>query len=706
VGATAPTAITSGHMTSDELLDGTIVGVVIVTYDPPPGVLEASVASVVSAAALSSLDVRVVVVDTGGKARRRLESADAAFVGRVEIVDSADNFGFGAAVNDGFRSLLADGADAVACLNDDIVVRPGWLEPLVDMLGSDGALGAVQPLLVWADRPDTINSAGVDVDRYGAVSDLGRDQPVSAVSAAAPVPAVTGGAALFGRAFLSDVGGFDERFFLYYENVELCQRGRRAGWSFAVQPESIVRHVGGASTAQLGGYRLALQERNRLWCTAMQGTTSQIASAWWLSIRRLRHAPNDMHRRALVQGTRGALPRLVDRVRGRQRIQRLEHAPAGRRRRDPLALRPLAGVNVLGYHQVSSGLGDAGREFVACLEAAGVDVVAIDNDISQSPHRRAANEVPERLFDTTVSFVTGVEFEYLPARYPMLFGPGKRVIGYWFWELATIPDRQVGAMAFADEIWTATSFVHDAYAAVAPPTTDVRLAPLRLPQPTLPMSTDAWRARFGGSFTFLVSFDYLSVPERKNPHAAIRAFRDAFPDDDDVALYVKTLNRDARADVAAEVEAVAHGDERVTFLDAHLDEHDHHALIAAADCLVSPHRSEGLGLQPALAMWLGTPVIATRYGGVLDICDETTALLCDYELVEVVDGGGIYPPGSLWADVSHDQLVVNMRRVRTDPRLRHRLVDASRERIESEPSRADLGQRYVRMLTELRRHDR
>lgn len=673
------------------------VPVVVVTYRAPVGVLERAVRSLVDVDPGGGLSIEVIVVDNGGRAAARLAEAG---VDGVRVLESSGNFGFGAAANQGFEAALASGAGAVVCLNDDVIVRPGWLAPLVAALDEHDA-GAVQPLLVQhGTEPGVVNSAGVTIDRFGAGSDWRRGEPIADIGdEPVQVPAVTGGAVLFSAAFLGDVGGFDERFFLYYEDVELCRRGAAAGWTYWLVPAARVEHLGSVTTDLLGDHRLFLQERNRLWTVAMYGRPAEVASALSLSVRRLRHAPHAIHRRALVAGVRGALPRWIARIRG------ADTAAARKAATGVAVRRPLSGVNVVGYHHISSGLGDAARLFTQSLRAAGVDVVAIDNDVSASPRRRAAEPAPTAVYDTTVAFVTAFEFEGFCHRHPELVGPGRRMIGYWFWELSTVPAEHVQAMRLADEVWTATTFVRDAYEAVADAATPVRLTPLRLPEPTLDAAkVAAWRQRFGGAFVVLVSFDYLSIPERKNPQAAIAAFRDAFaPGDDGIRLLVKSINRHARPDDADDVERCAGGDDRIEFLDEHLDEADHHALVAAADCYVSPHRSEGLGLQAALAMWLGTPVVATRYGGVTDFLDDDTAFLCGYTLGAVDRGEGIYPAGAPWADIDHDELVAHMRTVRSDQAARDRVIAAARRRIESQPSLAEFGRRYVDVLCSLER---
>ncbi len=95
------------------------------------------------------------------------------------------------------------------------------------------------------------------------------------------------------------------------------------------------------------------------------------------------------------------------------------------------------------------------------------------------------------------------------------------------------------------------------------------------------------------------------------------------------------------------------------------------ALVAAADCMVSLHRSEGLGLHLAEAMWLGTPVIATRYSGNLDFMNDDNSLLIDFDLVNVEHGEGVYPSSAKWAAPDLDQAAAAMRRIASDAALRH-----------------------------------
>ena len=131
-------------------------------------------------------------------------------------------------------------------------------------------------------------------------------------------------------------------------------------------------------------------------------------------------------------------------------------------------------------------------------------------------------------------------------------------------------------------------------------------------------------------------------------------------------------------------------------IDAHLDRPDQMAMLRAADCLVSLHRSEGLGLHCAEAMWLGKPVIATRYSGNLDFMDDQCSVLIDAVMVPVEHGEGVYPKEARWADPDLDQAADWMRRLAADPALCRRLGDAARARMQAQPSLRDTGRAIAR----------
>jgi hypothetical protein len=299
-----------------------VIAVVVLTFDPAPGMLEDCLAALRPAPAPAGDESAwwVVLVDNGGGVVARLGGAGAPVFHGVDVLVQPRNTGYAGGMNAGIRHALARGADAVMLLNDDVVVEPGWLPPLLSEL-TDERVGAVQPKLLFAGDPPTINSLGVALGPDGAGTDIGMHEPDDHDDRAARDLAVfTGGAVLLRREFLEDTGGFDERFFLYYEDVDLALRGHELGWRYRLAPASRVRHRGSATTSGIGTRATVLRERNRLWVLVRHRPAGDVGRGMWLSLRRLRWHPRRAHLRSLVTGLAGAPRLLVARRRAARRV--------------------------------------------------------------------------------------------------------------------------------------------------------------------------------------------------------------------------------------------------------------------------------------------------------------------------------------------------------------------------------------------------
>lgn len=358
------------------------------------------------------------------------------------------------------------------------------------------------------------------------------------------------------------------------------------------------------------------------------------------------------------------------------------------------------GLNVVGYLTRESSLGDVARRLLDGLGAAGVPLAALAQQRTASPELVAGDVFGSSVsFASTLAVVNADQFPALQLDHPELFEAGTHMIGYWFWELEFVPAPMRRAIDLVDEIWAGSTFVADAFAAITE--RPVRYVPIPVPEPIA-------AARHRGSFSPLrdvedrlvlgVVFDHFSVTERKNPFGAIEAFKRAFAADEGPVLVVKSMNGDHRWPQHQRVLAAAEGRPDIIVWDEHLERADQMAFIRSVDVLVSLHRSEGLGLHLAEAMWLGTPVIATRYSGNLDFMDDDCAVLIDATLVNVEHGEGVYPPEARWADPDLDQAAAAMRRMVADPKWAADLAAAGRRRMEQQPSLADTGRHIAHLL--------
>ena len=294
------------------------VSIVVVTHRGAGELVRACLASLATSADRddSSTVVTIVVDNSAGPA-----TAAADYGPNVDEVVHVDNRGFGAAANAGIR-LARRGSDARSRYSTTTSKSATiGCRHSCSSLADDERVGAVQPALLRYGT-ELINSVGVDLDRFAAGSDRGLDAPASTLDGSLAIDIFTGGAVLFRPEFLDETGGFDERYFLYYEDVDLALRGAELGWTYRCEVSSLVYHHGGATTADLGDDLVRYQERNRLLAAMRFAPPSTVARAFWLSFRRLRHTPRSAHARALGGGFVGAPGALARRITARGRRAR------------------------------------------------------------------------------------------------------------------------------------------------------------------------------------------------------------------------------------------------------------------------------------------------------------------------------------------------------------------------------------------------
>lgn len=336
---------------------------------------------------------------------------------------------------------------------------------------------------------------------------------------------------------------------------------------------------------------------------------------------------------------------------------------------------PEFGVNVVGYFRSELGVGEAARQVVGALDAAGVPLLPLHGatiPLNRQGHPFTHLDHGDARYPLNLICMNADALPEFAQQAGRRFFDGRYSIGLWFWEVSEPPEAGwVEAFSLLDEVWVASKHVAHAVASVSPiPTIRIPL-PVELPPPP-PMS----RADLGlpeEDFIFLFSFDYLSLFERKNPLAVVRAFRSAFEPGSGATLVLKCINpeRDER-NRASLREAVA-GRPDIQLIEHYLAPEAKNALTAACDCYVSLHRSEGFGLTMAEAMFLGKPVIATGYSGNLDFMNEGNSYLVDSEMTKIGTDAAPYPSGGEWAEPSVEHAAALMRTVFDDP-------DAARER--------------------------
>ena len=312
------------------------------------------------------------------------------------------------------------------------------------------------------------------------------------------------------------------------------------------------------------------------------------------------------------------------------------------------------GVNVVGYHRQSLGLGAEARRVVRCLRAAGVPVSTIDAPGSSSA--LIENLPPsdnEWHHNITLSIVAGDQLQNCMSELDSSNFQNTKHYGMWYWELMKINEPMKMALPLVDGLVAGSQFVYDCLVRSTDksifhlPLTNIGVLDAVVSRKSLGLPEDR--------LIFLCTFDFFSVIERKNPLDTIAAFKMAFVENSGPLLLIKSQNGHLLpADLALVTEAIE-GRTDILHFDKHVDEDTQASYLQCADVLVSLHRSEGLGLHILEALLRGVPILSTGFSAPIEFLDSSNSVLVDYALVPVQNGNGVYPTGYLWAqpDVQH-----------------------------------------------------
>ena len=285
------------------------------------------------------------------------------------------------------------------------------------------------------------------------------------------------------------------------------------------------------------------------------------------------------------------------------------------------------GLNLIGFAFGELGIGEDVRMAVSACEAAEIPFAVVNIDpgdhLRQADHA-LANHVTT-MKGTKEEAPYAINLFCLPGfhtaqiyleRGPSLFA-GRYNIGWWPWELPVWPRDWRIAFDLVDEVWAATEFTREMYAASS------GLPTFRMPLPASVARVKSMTRRElnlpARRFLFLYVFDMNSYVARKNPFAAVKAFRRAFATgDDSVGLVLKSMNSNPKNPVWRRFVRECAMDKRIALLNKTMERGEVLGLIQACDAYLSLHRSEGFGRTLAEAMLFGKPVVGTNFSGNVD----------------------------------------------------------------------------------------
>jgi glycosyltransferase involved in cell wall biosynthesis len=360
---------------------------------------------------------------------------------------------------------------------------------------------------------------------------------------------------------------------------------------------------------------------------------------------------------------------------------------------------PPWGVNVVGFLTAELGVGEAARLLIAGLDAQGIPALPIQGHFLPPSREQTEYDYArpdEAAYPVNILCINGDGVPVFAREAGRSFFEGRYTIALWWWEAGEPPASWAPAYEFVDEVWVASQHVYDALAPCSP----VPVVRMRLPitAPEVPARTRVELGLPTEGFIFLSVFDYHSVAPRKNPVAVIDAFRRAFPPGSNAKLVLKSMNAHAYPAEHARVLLAAGDRDDILLLEEYVTSGEKNALIAACDCYVSLHRSEGLGISVAEAMLLGKPVIATRYGGTLEFMNDENSFLVDWEPTAVGEDAYPYAADAVWAEPDVEHASALMRGVFASPDDARARGEIARRDVRERHSAAAAGEIMKRRL--------
>lgn len=335
------------------------------------------------------------------------------------------------------------------------------------------------------------------------------------------------------------------------------------------------------------------------------------------------------------------------------------------------------GVNLVGLARSVIGLGEGIRASAKALLYGDVQFCVynlmlgghVENDDQLDRFMSRANP-----YSVNLIHINPNEIPETRERLKDEFFENRYNIGFWAWEIDEFPDVWVSALDYVDEVW-AFSFFNQSSIAIKSKKPVLRMPVIvnDLIEGYQSYSREYFNLS-NSAFIFLTCFDFASTMARKNPAATIRAFKSAFPKQNQVILVVKSINGSMFPNCIDELRNVIGDDPRIICIDKEMSPAESHALKRHCDCYISLHRSEGFGYNIAESMAIGKPVIATYYSGNTDYMRSDNSCPVNFSLIKIQEGEYLYSSGQQWADPDIEHAIWYMRKVYEDAEFAGKII--------------------------------
>lgn len=339
------------------------------------------------------------------------------------------------------------------------------------------------------------------------------------------------------------------------------------------------------------------------------------------------------------------------------------------------------GVNLYGFFRAENGLAQGTKLYASALEASGLPYCFLNTDfldwLPQEDMSFDSRLTCKPRYAINVIHINPDQWEEACISFPAEHFDHHYNIGVWLWELETIPREWIPCFENVDELWAPSAFIAEALRKESP--VPVTLMPYGI---SAPCDAHLTRTDFGlpkDQFLVLTMYDSNSYSSRKNPGAAMHAFKEAFPNRKDKATLVIKVNNPKYEDLAFIRETM--GENTYVLFTERMDKPRLNALIRLCDVFISLHRSEGFGLVMAEAMALRTPVVATNWSSNTEFMDQDACCMVNYTLIPVNNAYQYGQQEHRWADADVHQAAGYLRRLRDDPTYYQHKADSGYRKI-------------------------